>query len=323
MTKVHHATVAKAESLGFIIEANRVFNPSTGTELFGEKAKDLVNEMSALLTAKEQAEEAGIRFEVEYNEDKTRVAYYLNGHRMTERADLPTKLLDVLNAKMEAGINPADEQEVVGAVEIPGYGTVEQGANPAEAGVGPDAEDTSTVEYARKRGATDYAAGVVAADCPYDNESEDANEAEQAEAWYEGWDAAADASETEEEDRPTSVVADKYRAIYKEAGHPDNCGDWLAQLMDDICVNEAGTNMELFEAICDLNGIDLSKYNRTSRGWQGRLRMTGRNLLARKVFLEERLILPETLTPNEGGIVPAPADWLATRPYKRPKAKAA
>lgn len=315
---VHHATRAKAETLGFLIEPTKVFSPSTGIDLHGDKAKDLVNELSLLLTAKEQVEDLGIRFELEYNEDRTRVAYYLNGQRMTERADLPSVLIDVLNAKLEAGVAP---EEATGITPISTPLIDHIAAN----GVGPDAEDTSTPEYARKRGATDYAAGVVAADCPYDNESEDQDECDRAEAWYEGWDAAADAAgeANETEDKPTSVVADKYRAMYAEAGHPDNCGDWLAQLMDELCVNDAGTNMELFESICALNGIDLSKYNRESRGWQGRLRMTGRNLLARKVFLVEHLLLPETLTPNEGGVVPAPADWLATRPYKRPKVKAA
>ena len=64
----------------------------------------------------------------------------------------------------------------------------------------------------------------------------------------------------------------------------------------DRCTNKGGTNIKLFEAICEINGISLTKYNRTNKGWQGRLRMTGRNLLARRVKDNGgRLILPEYL----------------------------
>ena len=97
-------------------------------------------------------------------------------------------------------------------------------------------------------------------------------------------DEAADAAEIE--DKPPqkgSVVTNRYRANYSESGHPTHCGDELAITLNTICLNKAGINMELFEAICETNGVNLTKYNRTTKGWQGRLRMTGRNLLASRV----------------------------------------
>lgn len=139
-------------------------------------------------------------------------------------------------------------------------------------------------------GAEAYAAGFTAADCPYDEEHPEFDR------WNEEWDEAADAAgnggepantesgtdEDEAEDR--SVVKSEYRARYAEMGHPSHCGDELANLLNNLCLTKAGIDMPRFEAICMANGVDLSKYNRTTNGWQGRLRMTGRNMLAGKVF---------------------------------------
>jgi hypothetical protein len=142
-----------------------------------------------------------------------------------------------------------------------------------------------------------FLAGFTAADCPFPEESE----YDDFEQWNADWDAAADeASEKENEvegeldagpeyaegteDRPdSSVVKGTYRARYAEAGHPTHCGDELANLLNNLCLTKAGIDMPRFEHICAANGVDLSKYNRTTRGWQGRLRMTGRNMLAAKV----------------------------------------
>jgi hypothetical protein len=82
-------------------------------------------------------------------------------------------------------------------------------------------------------------------------------------------------------------------------GHPTHCGDAMATLLNSLCVNKAGTNLEMFEQICAANGVDLSKYNRTTRGWQGRLRMTGRNLLAKRVLANNcTLLMPEGWSPE-------------------------
>jgi hypothetical protein len=84
-----------------------------------------------------------------------------------------------------------------------------------------------------------------------------------------------------------------------------------------VCVNKAGTNLEIFEAICAANGVDLSKYNRTNKGWQGRLRMTGRNLLAKRVLANNgKLIMPEGM----GDDYQLDYDWITTTANKyKPK----
>lgn len=128
-------------------------------------------------------------------------------------------------------------------------------------------------------GAIAYKEGFFAADCPYMEEDDlDFNR------WNTEWDQAADEATAPPQPKgPGSVITGRYRAKYSEDGHPTHCGDELAVLLNEMCSNKAGTNLEVFEHICDLNGIDLSKYNRSTKGWQGRLRMTGRNLLSKKV----------------------------------------
>jgi len=126
-------------------------------------------------------------------------------------------------------------------------------------------------------GAVAYKENVVAGDCPFLEGSPEAD------AWYNEWDEAADQATSFGTKGPGSVVTNRYRANYSDQGHPTHCGDELAILLNNLCSNKAGTNIELFEAICVANGISLTRYNRTTKGWQGRLRMTGRNLLAKKV----------------------------------------
>ena len=163
-------------------------------------------------------------------------------------------------------------------------------------------------------GAIAYEEGVLAGDCPYMEDDPDFNR------WNREWDEAADEHEDRiaKENRPKgpgSIITNRYRANYAEQGHPTHCGDELAQKLNEICANKAGTNIELFEEICNLNGVSLAKYNRTTKGWQGRLRMTGRNLLARKVRDNGgQLILPEGM----GEDCKLSEDWIiqATNKYK-------
>ena len=117
----------------------------------------------------------------------------------------------------------------------------------------------------------------MAGECPFLADSKEAD------VWYNEWDEAADQATAIKERGPGSVVTNRYRAVYSELGHPTHCGDELAILLNNLCSNKAGTNIQLFEAICMANEINLTRYNRTAKGWQGRLRMTGRNLLAKKV----------------------------------------
>jgi len=135
-------------------------------------------------------------------------------------------------------------------------------------------------------GAQAYKEGFFAGECPYMEEDYDFQR------WNDEWDAAAD--EGMEPPKVGSVVTNRYRALYSESGHPTHCGDALANALNSLCTNKAGTNLEIFERICKANGVDLSKYNRTTKGWQGRLRMTGRNLLSKRVAENDGLLrLPE------------------------------
>jgi hypothetical protein len=137
-------------------------------------------------------------------------------------------------------------------------------------------------------GAIAYKEGVMAGECPYMEEDPDFQR------WNDEWDQAADEHEEHKTPRVGSVITNRYRALYSERGHPTHCGDELAVLLNSLCNNKKGTNLEVFERICAANGVDLSKYVRTGKGWQGRLRMTGRNLLSKRVAENQgRLLMPE------------------------------
>jgi len=150
-----------------------------------------------------------------------------------------------------------------------------------------------------------YIEQFMAGDCPYMEEDPDFQR------WNDEWDAAADErweqSTLAKVLKVGSVVTNRYRALYSESGHPTHCGDALANALNSLCANKAGTNLEVFEQICKANGVDLSKYNRTTKGWQGRLRMTGRNLLSKRVAENNgMLIMPEGM----GNDIQLGFDWV-------------
>jgi len=121
--------------------------------------------------------------------------------------------------------------------------------------------------------------------------------------------------EAEEEKEAKSVVDERFRLRYKEQGHPTHCGDWLAVTLINLTTNKQGINTELFEEICQINGVDTSKYSHSSPGWQGRLRMTGRNLLAKVIHKTGVLKLPEHL----GEDMPVPAEWTKVQRFDNGK----
>ena len=137
----------------------------------------------------------------------------------------------------------------------------------------------SRINGVSTNGGVAYREGIVAGDCPFLEGSPEAD------TWYNEWDEAADQATSfgNKAKGPGSVVTNRYRAAYSDLGHPTHCGDELAILLNNLCSNKAGTNIELFDAICAANRVSLAKYDRKAKGWQGRLRMTGRNLLAKKV----------------------------------------
>ena len=171
-------------------------------------------------------------------------------------------------------------------------------------------------------GAEAFKQGFTAADNPFseDDTGED-GESNPSATWDEQFDLAADAAqeEADAEDEPSgSVVKETYRLRYAEAGHPNHCGDWLADTLNGLILGKTHTDLDNFEALCNENDVSLSKYRREGNGWEGRLRMTGRNLLARKIYVTGYLHIPAALLPLTDGHTPirAPREWIETRPYK-------
>lgn len=123
----------------------------------------------------------------------------------------------------------------------------------------------------------------------------------------------------EDEEKGASVVSYAYKRRYAEAGHPAHCGDWLANTLNAECLGENGFNLDVFQSICDANDVDLSPYMRhRTRGWQGRVRMSGRLKLTTAILKAKGVLQ----LPANGGWddreVQAPGEWLAS---KAPKAK--
>lgn len=161
-------------------------------------------------------------------------------------------------------------------------------------------------------GGAAHKAGFPITDNPYSEE----DDGEDFARWDEQWETSADEADADDgKDEPGgSVVKQEYRIRYAEAGHPNHCGDWLALICTALSLDE-------FEALCNANGVNLDKYNRENPGWQGRLKMTGRNLLARKVYLAEgKLTLTENMAKaQETPTLTAPADWMAAQKFRMPK----
>lgn len=82
--------------------------------------------------------------------------------------------------------------------------------------------------------------------------------------------------------------------------------DWLAiELARRTLDEKAVLSVPAFTAILDANGVKHAHWNRTTKGWQGRLRMTGRLALQRVVAEAGELALPD------GSAIPAPKNWVA------------
>ncbi len=120
--------------------------------------------------------------------------------------------------------------------------------------------------------------------------------------------------------RAKSVVKPAYKLAYAEraltARKPKgmskkaaarSCNDWLAQQIALACLDEKSQlRVGDFEALLDANGVAHAHWNRTTKGWQGRLRMTGRLALQRVVAEADG----ELELPN-GSTIAAPRSWVA------------
>ena len=100
-----------------------------------------------------------------------------------------------------------------------------------------------------------------------------------------------DAEVAEDNAKPGSVVKGKYKHRYAERAASAglgkvaqrSCWDWLAQELAAECLDGSKIDIGRFLGTLEANGVDHSRWNNRSKGWEGRLRMTGRLALQRVV----------------------------------------
>jgi hypothetical protein len=118
-----------------------------------------------------------------------------------------------------------------------------------------------------------------------------------------------------------SCVPEKYKRLYAERGDARCCGDWLAETLNELVLNGDGKlDVEALCTVAEANGVQCRQYaNSQTPGWQGRMRMTTRNMLRGKVALAGVLTVPG------GRDRKAPNDWCQDNMPKAkvPKKKAA
>jgi hypothetical protein len=115
--------------------------------------------------------------------------------------------------------------------------------------------------------------------------------------------------------KANSVVKTAYKARYAEravaAGESRKAAqrsswDWLAISIAGECLRDGDRlDVPAFEALLDANGVSHAKWNRTTKGWQGRLRMSGR-LALQRVVAEAGV-----LRTADGDELVAPEYWVA------------
>lgn len=141
-------------------------------------------------------------------------------------------------------------------------------------------------------------------------------------------DDAEGAEDGDEDEATGSVVPEKYKAEYAARGDATTCGDWLALTLNAFCKitdAESGkevTDIERLQTIANANDVSPALYGKLgmeSNGWQGRYRMTVRNMLTPRVAAKGFLFIPDGVDSEGEREVTAPDEWRATR---MPKAKA-
>jgi len=126
---------------------------------------------------------------------------------------------------------------------------------------------------------------------------------------------AIDAEVAADNAKARSVVGTKYKHRYAERAAATglkrkaaqrSAWDWLAQSIAGECLDSKDRiDIGRFLALLDANGVDHSRWNNRSKGWEGRLRMTGR-LALQRVVAEAG-----TLATVDGETLEAPAEWVA------------
>jgi hypothetical protein len=141
---------------------------------------------------------------------------------------------------------------------------------------------------------------------------------------FPGYPVEGDADD--EEQKPSgSVVPETYRASYREnSSTGQSCGDFLAEWLATQTLDADGKlDVSAFDAILDANGVErvgkwASLPQSGQKGWVGRYRMNGRQVLEKRVAISETLRHGDG-TPVEHAELPAAiadlqakhAKWLA------------
>lgn len=119
----------------------------------------------------------------------------------------------------------------------------------------------------------------------------------------------------DEEETTGNVVSQRYKDEYRARGNPNNCGDWLATVLEGAFTKTVvdgkktkAFNFDAFTVCLQLNGVAFTgKWaalpESGQKGWQGRYRMNGRQLLEKRVAASGKLYL----FPGEEPL-PCPAD---------------
>jgi len=122
-----------------------------------------------------------------------------------------------------------------------------------------------------------------------------------------------DAEVSADNEKKGSVVKGAYKRRYAERAASvglgkvaqRSCWDWLAQELAAECLEGTKISIVRFLALLDANGVDHSRWQNRSKGWEGRLRMTGRLALQKVVAANGHL------KTAEGAELEAPAEWVA------------
>lgn len=130
----------------------------------------------------------------------------------------------------------------------------------------------------------------------------------------------AEASDTEDDEDTSDrkvVVAKKYKDEYKARGNPKNCGDWLAQVLEDHCNTKDGFHADTFKALLVANNVPMvGKWaglpTSGQKGWVGRWRMNGRQKLERQIATEGKMF------DEQGSPINVDQDWLMATLNKYP-----
>ncbi len=139
--------------------------------------------------------------------------------------------------------------------------------------------------------------------------------------------ALTEADEEEQaadEARANSVVKSGYKAKYRLRADSNErrpkgiplkalrrtTGDWLGLELARLVLDpKAKLVVARLEAVLEANGVDHARWSRTTKGWQGRLRMSGRLALQRVVAESGVLVVPG------GEPITAPRNWVAAHQH--------